>query len=262
MNWHRAFVIALFLLLPGPIVIVVAASFSSAGYIRFPPGALSLRWYAEFLSDPRWLEALLVSVSLALASALITTTVALMAALAAARSTGRLAALFETAVLAPLIFPHAALGMAMVALAAMFHVYGSFAGLLLAHCIITLPFAYRPISVSLRKMDATLEEAAMSLGSQPWNTFWRVTLPLLRPGIVTALLFTFIISFDEVTISMFLVGPEITTLPVGIYSYIQESGRPVVAAISSALVALTLILVLALERLVGLELFVEAERTR
>ena len=102
----------------------------------------------------------------------------------------------------------------------------------------------------------------MSQGSQPWNTFLTVTLPLMQPGIVTALLFSFIISFDEVTISMFLIGPDITTLPVSIYSYIQKSGKPVVAAISSALVALTLILVLILERVVGLELFVEAERTR
>ena len=263
MSWGRLFTVALLLLLPGPIIIVAAISFTAAGYIRFPPGDLSLRWYSEFLTDSRWLEAMLTSVGLALAAAVTTTIVSLMAAIAVVRSDGsRFAAMFETAVLAPLIFPHAALGMAMVALAAVFHVYGTFTGLLLAHCIITLPFAYRPISVSLRKMDASLEEAAMSLGSQPWNTFMRVTLPLMRPGLVTALLFTFIISFDEVTISMFLVGPQISTLPVSIYSYILESGKPVVAAISTALVALTLILVLLLERLVGLELFVEAEKTR
>lgn len=262
MNWNRLFAIALFLLLPGPIIVVVAVSLTSVGYVRFPPGDLSLRWYAEFLSDQRWLNALVTSLALAMAGALITTLASLMAALAVARSNGRFAAAFETAVLAPLIFPHAALGMAMVALAGMFQIYGTFAGILLAHCIITLPFAYRPISVSLRKMDPSLEEAAMSLGSQPWNTFFRVTLPLMRPGIVTALLFSFIISFDEVTISMFLVGPQITTLPVDIYTYIQESGKPVVAAISTALVALTLITVLVLERFVGLTLFVEAEKTR
>lgn len=262
MNWSRLFTVLLFLALPGPILIVVAASFSHAGYIRFPPGELSLRWYAEFLSDRRWLEALLTSVALAVVAAALTTAVAMMAALAVARENSRFAAAFETAVLAPLIFPHAALGMAMVALAATFHVYGTFAGLVLTHCIITLPFAYRPISASLKKLDPSLEEAAMSLGSRPWNTFVRVVLPLMRPGLVTALLFSFIISFDEVTITMFLVGPEVTTLPVSIYAYIQESGKPVVAAISTALVALTLLLVLTLERFVGLELFVEAEKLR
>ncbi|MBE7522629.1 MAG: ABC transporter permease [Burkholderiales bacterium] len=263
MSWNRLLIAALFLLLPGPILIVVAVSFTSVGYLRFPPGELSLRWYAEFLSDQRWLDAMLTSVALAVAAAVLTTAVALMAALAVARkSSSRVASLFESMVLAPLVFPHAALGMTMVALAVAFDVYGTFAGLLLAHCIITLPFAYRPVSVSLRKADGSLEEAAMSLGSRPWNTFVRVTLPLMRPGLVTALLFTFIISFDEITISMFLVGPEVTTLPVSIYSYILESGRPVVAAISTALVALTIVLVLVLERAVGLELFVEAEKAR
>lgn len=263
MNWSRLGTVALLLLLPAPILIVAAISFTAAGYIRFPPGELSLRWYSEFLLDRRWLEATLTSVGLALAAAVTTTIVSLMASIAVARNEGtRFASLFEAMVLAPLVFPHAALGMAMVALAAVFHVYGTFYGLLLAHCIITLPFAYRPISVSLRKMDRSLEEAAMSLGSRPWNTFMRVTLPLIRPGLVTALLFSFIISFDEVTISMFLVGPQISTLPVSIYSYILESGKPVVAAISTVLVVLTLVLVLLLERLVGLELFVEAEKTR
>ncbi len=262
MNWSRLFTISLFLILPAPVIVVVAASLSSVGYIRFPPGDLSLRWYAEFLSDQRWLDALVTSVLLALVGAVVTTTVSVMAALAVARKSSRWSALFEATVLAPLIFPHAALGMAMVALAATFHVYGTFAGLVLTHCIVTLPFAYRPIAASLRKLDVSLEEAAMSLGSRPWNTFFTVVLPMIRPGIVTSLLFSFIISFDEVTITMFLVGPEVTTLPVAIYSYIQESGKPVVAAISSALVATTLLFVLILERFVGLELFVEAERVR
>lgn len=100
----------------------------------------------------------------------------------------------------------------------------------------------------------------MSMGASNWYTFWHVTLPLVRPGIITALLFSFILSFDEVTVTMFLVGPFITTLPVEIYSFIQESGTPVVAAISTVLVVMTLLLVILLERLVGLEFFVEPDR--
>lgn len=260
-RWQRTLFLSLLLLLSGPILIVAAVSFTSAGYVRFPPGELSLRWYAEFLSDQRWLSALLTTASLACVVAALTTITATMAALVMVRQQGsRLASAFETLVLAPLVFPHAALGMAIVAVTAALHVYATFIGLVLAHCIITLPFAYRPISVSLRKIDRSLDEAAMSLGSTPWDTFFRVTLPLIHPGLVTALLFTFIISFDEVTISMFLVGPDITTLPVSIYSYILESGRPVVAAISTALVVFTLLAVVVLERVVGLELFVENDR--
>lgn len=259
-NWGQVGLWALLLFLPAPIVIVIAASFSEAGYIRFPPGALSLRWYEAFLADPRWLQGFLTSVLLAAAGAVASTAAAFLAALAVARRRTRLTALFETAVLTPILFPHAALGVAMLALVTTFSIYGTFAGLLLAHCIITLPYAYRPISVSLRKLDLSMEEASMSLGASPWTTFLRITFPLVRPGLVTALLFSFILSFDEVTVTMFLVGPFVTTLPVQIYAFIQESGTPVVAAISTSLVVFTLLMVLLMDRLVGLQFFVEPDR--
>jgi putative spermidine/putrescine transport system permease protein len=261
-SWSRVGIWALLLFLPAPIIVVIAASFSRVGYIRFPPGELSLRWYVEFLTDPRWLEGLLTSVLLAGAAAVVSTLAAFLAALVVTRSRARLAGVFETAVLTPILFPHAALGVAMLALVSMFYIYGTFAGLLLVHCVLTLPYAYRPISVSLRKLDASMEEASMSLGARPWQTFLGVTFPLVRPGLITALLFSFILSFDEVTVTMFLVGPHVTTLPVQIYSFIQESGTPVVAAISTTLVLFTLLMVMLLERLVGLEFFVEPDRSR
>lgn len=260
--WGRIGLWGLILFLPAPILIVAAASFSDAGYIRFPPGALSLRWYAEFLSDPRWLEGLMVSLGLAAAGAVVSTLSAFMAALVVVRGDRRWTGLFETAVLMPILFPHAALGIAMLALMSMFRIYGTFAGLLLAHCIITLPYAYRPIAVSLRKLDPSMVEASLSLGARHWSTFWRVTVPLVRPGLVTALLFSFILSFDEVTVTMFLVGPDVTTLPVQIYSFIQESGTPVVAAISTTLVLFTMVMILLIERLVGVQFFVEPDRAR
>ncbi|EKE78982.1 ABC transporter permease [Oceanibaculum indicum] len=261
-RWSQVGLWSLLLFLPAPIVIVVAASFSEAGYIRFPPGALSLRWYVEFLTDARWMQGFATSLLLAAAGAVISSLAAFLAALVVTRRRSRFSSFFETAVLTPILFPHAALGVAMLALVSMFHVYGSFAGLLLAHCIMTLPYAYRPISVSLRKLDSAMEEASMSLGARPWETFWRVTFPLVRPGLITALLFSFILSFDEVTVTMFLVGPHVTTLPVQIYSFIQESGTPVVAAISTTLVLFTLLMVMLLERLVGLEFFVEPDGGR
>lgn len=260
--WGRVGLWCLIFLLPAPILIVVVSSFSEVGYIRFPPGALSLRWYAEFLSDPRWLEGLAVSLGLAAIGAVVSTLSAFMAALVVVRSNKRFGRLFETAVLMPILFPHAALGIAMLALLSMFKIYGSFVGLVLVHCIITLPYAYRPISVSLRKLDPSMEEASLSLGARNWQTFWRITVPLVRPGIVTALLFSFILSFDEVTVTMFLVGPHVTTLPVQIYSFIQESGTPVVAAISTMLVLFTMLMILLLERIIGLQFFVEPDRPR
>lgn len=259
-RWDTIGIWVVLLFMPAPIIIVAAASFSHDGYIQFPPGELSLRWYQEFLTDARWLRALVVSLGLAIAGALLSTTVAFLAALAVSRRQTAFTRYFEVAVMTPLLFPHAALGVAMLSLLMMIGGYGTFAGLLLVHCIITLPYAYRPISVSLRKLDREMEEASMSMGARNWYTFRHVTLPLVRPGIITALLFSFILSFDEVTVTMFLVGPFITTLPVETYSFIQESGTPVVAAISTVLVVMTLLLVILLERLVGLEFFVEPDR--
>lgn len=255
----RVIFAGLLLFLPAPIFIVIGASFTEAGYIRFPPEGFSLRWYQAILEEPQWLGALVTSLALAAAGAVLTTATAFLAALVATRQKGVMVSVLETSILAPLLFPHAALGIAMLALVSSLSVYGTFLGLLLVHCIITLPFAYRPISVSMRSIDPAMEEAAMSLGARPSRVFFRVALPLARPGIVTALLFTFILSFDEVTVTMLLVGPLITTMPVEIFSFIQESGKPTVAAISSGLVGFTVVAVFLLDRLVGLQFFVERE---
>jgi putative spermidine/putrescine transport system permease protein len=258
----RAVVAAVLLFLPAPIVIVVVSSFTKAGYISFPPGELSLRWYAEFLGSADWLATLGLSAALAALAATLSTAVTFLGALAVTRRRLPMAHGLETLVLLPLIFPHAALGVIMLGLVAMFGWTGQFVGLLLAHFILTIPYAWRPIVAAMRKHDLAIEEAAMSLGAPPFYTFRKVTLPLLRPGLVTALLFTFIISFDEVTVSLFLVGPDLSTLPVKIFSTIQDSGSPVIAAVSAMLVGLTILAVFVLDRVVGLELFVAAEERR
>ncbi len=248
--------------LPAPILIVAISSFSRTGYLQFPPQALSLRWYTEFLTDTVWLKAVAVSFVVAVAVALVTTAISFLAALATTRKhfVGRGA--FELLMLSPLLFPHAAIGVALLSLLATLGWIGRYPGILLAHVILCVPFAYRPIVNSMRKLDLALEEAAMNLGATPAYVFRTVTLPLLRPGLVTALLFSFIISFDEVTVTIFLIGPDVITLPTRIFAHIQESASPVVAAISTFLILVTIALVIALQRLVGLELFVEAERRR
>jgi putative spermidine/putrescine transport system permease protein len=246
----------LFAFIALPIVVVLAASLTPRGYLEFPPQGLSFRWYIAMLTDPAWLSAFGTSVLLALLSALATTAACFAAALVATRRRFMLSGLFETAMLSPLILPHAALSVALLSVALTLGVRGEFLGLLVAHIILTLPFAYRPMVNGLRQLDLALEEAAMTLGATPGMVFRRVTIPLMKPAIVSAFLFSFIISFDEVTVSLFLIGPDITTLPVKIFTHIQESASPVVAAVSTVLILLTLGLVLAIERIIGLQVFV------
>ncbi|WP_149537862.1 ABC transporter permease [Siccirubricoccus phaeus] len=255
----RLIAVLLLVLLPAPLLIVIGASFSPRAVLSFPPNGFSWRWYAEFLGSAAWVTAFGRSALIAVLAAVLTTLISLAAALALDRAPARLRGAVETAILAPLLFPHAAIGIAFLGWLALLHLNGGFAGVLLAHLILCAPFAYRPIAVSLRQIDRSLTEAATILGATPPQAVRLVVLPLLRPGIAAALLFSFIISFDEVTVTMFLVGPEFTTLPVSIYAHIHDSADPVVAAISSILILLTALLVLLIDRLVGLRIFIDIE---
>jgi len=138
---------------------------------------------------------------------------------------------------------------------------GSFAGLVIGHVIVILPFALRLTLAAATGMDPAVERAAVSLGASRLTVFRRVTLPLILPGIVSGWLLAFITSFDELTMSVFIASPSTTTLPVRMFLQIQDTIDPMVAAVSALLIAGTVVVMLALDRLVGLErLFVGRAR--
>jgi len=254
LNW------ALLIFLPLPLVVVAAVSISPSRFLSFPPTGFSLVWYQQLLASPQWMMALGISTAIASGAAIVSTAAAVMAALALERSGARTRGTVETLILAPLLFPHAAIGVAIFGfLASTYYLRGTYWGIGLAHTILCVPFAFRPVAASFNKLDRSLAEAAMNLGARPGEILRRVTLPLLGPGIVSALLFSFIVSFDEITVTLFLAAPGITTLPLTIYSRLEQSADPVVAAVSTLLVLLTLGSVLLLQRTVGLELFVSME---
>jgi putative spermidine/putrescine transport system permease protein len=247
---------ALLFFLPAPIVVIAATSFAAAGYLKFPPDQLSLRWYLEAATDPRWIEAFVTSLGIAAVVSVLATAIAFAGAYACHRLRPRWLGAFELAVMSPLFFPHAALGVALVNVLALSGHLGTASGIVAAHIVCTLPFAWRPITVALQRIDGEIVEAASLLGADERRIALGIALPLARSGLVTALLFSFIISFDEVTVTMFLTGPQVSTLPVQIYAFIQENASPVLAAISTVTVAVTLLVVMLLERLIGLEFFV------
>ncbi len=251
--------IALLLALPLPILIVIGSSFNPGGYIKFPPDGFSLRWYAEAFADPRWPRAFGVSLVIAAVSAVLVTATSFLTAYFSLRYAPRLGAALEIAIFSPLFFPSAAMGVGFVVLLAKFGLVGFVGGIVLAHLIVTLPFAYRPIHVAMRSIDPDIVRAANVLGASEWRAVRDIVLPMTRSGIMTALLFSGIISFDEVTVTMFLIGPHITTLPVQIYAFIQDTSSPVLAAISTISVVMTLVAVVLLERTVGLAFFVRRE---
>ncbi len=243
--------------LSAPILVVVAASFSQLGDVRIPFGPVTLSAYAEFLSSPKWIRAVGISTLIAVLSAAITSAIAVMVAVPMTRLRFRGKPVAELAILSPLILPHAALALALYSVIYAFGILGSFRGVLLGHIVATLPFAFGPIYAAMHRYDQAFDEAAMSLGARPWYVFLHVTVPVLRPGIAAGFLFAFIMSFDEVTVTMFLKGPLFTTLPVQIFSEVQEGSARIVPAVSTSLIAVTIAFIFLIKRLIGLDVFID-----
>ncbi len=159
------------------------------------------------------------------------------------------------------MIPHIVLGVAFLRFFSSIGISGTFAGLVIGHVIVILPFALRLTLAAATGMDPAIEQAAVSLGASRLTVFRRVTLPLILPGIVSGWLLAFITSFDEVTMSVFIASPSTTTLPVRMFLQIQDTIDPLVAAVSALLIGGTVVLMLVLDRLVGLErLFVGKAR--
>jgi putative spermidine/putrescine transport system permease protein len=247
--FHALFVV--FML--APLVIVCVVAFTPEGYLSLPTRGPSLRWFKAILGYPEFLRAFRDSLWLAALSSTIAIGLAVPAALAIARYRfpGRdaITALF----MSPLMVPHVVLGIAFLRFFTQIGLSGSFTGLVASHVIVVLPFALRLVLAASYGIDARIEHAAISLGAGHATVFRRVTLPLILPGVVSGWLLAAINSFDEVTMTVFIASPATVTLPVRMFLYIQDNIDPLIAAVSACLIALTAVLLFALDRLYGLD---------
>ena len=247
-----------FALIIVPIAIVIVTAFSPLDYFEFPPRSLSLRWFVEFFRLENMRNAFTLSVEIAVLAATLGTILGTMGALFLARQRGFVAGVLQSLFLAPLVFPTIILG---VALLLLYKTIGMpvFPGLLLAHCIIGLPYAFRTVLASAQALDPALEEVGQSLGAGPLRTLFIITLPLVWQGVVSGWLFAFIVSFGELNTALFLTGPGLTTLPIEIFSYLQFQGSQLVIAAASTLqVGLIIVMVAAIERVVGIGRIIRA----
>ena len=247
----KASVAGVYVFLLLPILIVVLASFSTTTYLTFPPKGLTLDWYAKALSQDQYVDGFRYSLVLALVTVAISAVIGVMASLALMRYRFPGKELVNSFIMSPLIFPLVIIGIALLQFFSTLHMAGSFFGLVVGHVIITFPYMIRTVSASLYRFDETLEEAARTLGASRMKTFFHITLPLIRPGIVAGAMFVFIVSFDNVPVSIFLQGVKSSTLPVVIFSYIEYGFDPTIAAISTILICLTALVIFVTERWVG-----------
>ena len=227
------------MLLMMPIVIVLALAFGDQTYMRFPPQSLSLRWFATFFGDPRRQRARGSSVLIATVACVIATSLGFFAAYAFVRSDMRGKKLLLSFMLLPLIIPHVITAIAMYFMAGPLKLVGNVFWIGLCHATIALPIVLMILLSSLQGVDVNLERAALSLGSSRIGVFTRVVLPLAFPGILSAALFAFLASFDELVISLFLAGVRSETLPVRIWNSLHLQIEPVIAAVSAFLIAVT-----------------------
>ena len=233
-----------------PSLIVIPMAFSDSAFLTFPPTSLSLRWFERFFFDPQWQQATLRSLRVAVAVTILATTIATVAVLLVARlrSTTRQIAL--ALIISPMIIPIIAYSVAIYGTYARFGLIGTDAGLIIAHTILAVPFPVLTVSASYALYDRTLNKAAASSGAPPYKTFFLITLPLIRPGIVAGALFAFLVSFDEVVVAMFIGGVE-STLPKMMFDHIRFELSPILAAIATLLILVTSVVLLMGRRSAG-----------
>jgi len=245
---------ALFILfIVAPLLVVIAVSFTDKGYISMPSDGLSLRWFRAILDANELIQAFWFSFWLGLVSASVAIVLAVPAALAMERyrfpGRGTLMGFF----LSPLMIPQVVLGVAFLRFFNLAGMSGSFFWLAMTHVIVVMPYALRLVLSAATGMDRDAERAALSLGASRWTTARRIVLPMILPGIVGGWLLSFIQSFDELTMTIFVATPGTMTLPVAMYNHIANTIDPLVASVSTVLIVGTLILMVLLDRVVGLD---------
>ena len=234
-----------------PIVVVVVVSFGDAAFLQFPPRRWSLRWYRDVTEYPDFVAAFGLSLALAAATTVVSGLVGTLGAFALARERFAGRALLSGLVMGPLVLPGLVTGIALLQFFSLLRSAPSFWHLLAGHVVVTVPYVVRAVGAVLVGVDRSLEEAARGLGAGPWTTTRLITLPLVKPGVVAGAIFAFVLSFDNVVVSVFLTTPRLVPLPVQIYNYVESSARPIIASVSTLQIAVIVALLLAAERLVG-----------
>ena len=235
-----------------PLIVVVALSFSTAPLAIFPPVGFTMSWYLDVIANEEFQSAFVVSVTLALASTLASFALGMPAAYVLNRWPVPGARAVEALLLSPFILPVLIMGLALLQFMAMMKVRDAAVSLFVGHVLVTLPYLVRTVTASLKQVDRSLEEAALTLGAPPWKVFTKVTVPQIVPGIAAGCLFSFMVSFDEFPLSFWLSDAETIPLPIFLQNSMTKIFDPSIAAMASLMILTGILAVIGLEKLVGL----------
>jgi len=229
--------LCVFLLLP--IVFIVLLSFGSSQWLIFPPPGWTMKWYVAFFSNGEWLQSALTSLKIAVLVAVLSVVIGLCTALALTRGSFPGKQAFSALVLMPMVLPVVVLAVSIYSFFLKIGLNGTLTGFVLAHLVIALPFSVIVITNGLRKFDKAIEDAAILCGASPLEAMLRVTLPAIGFSLFSAAIFSFLASWDEVVIAIFMASPTLQTFPVKIWTTLRQDLTPVIAAASSLLILLT-----------------------
>ena len=243
-------------LLLAPIALVIFLSFGADAYSTVPPTGYSLKWYRNAFVEPEFVTSFWVSIKVAAIVTPVSLVIGTLGAFALHRYRIRGGDALQALFYSPIMIPQVVTGIALLIFLNKVAFYSSFWGIVLGHVIITFPYVVRTVLVALSRYDTALDEASASLGARPIETFRLITLPLIRPGLFAGGLFAFVMSFDDFTVTIFLIGPGTMTLPVAIYQYMEWNLDATVSAVSALLVLMAAMSMLVVERSIGLGRFI------
>lgn len=247
----RGFGVALLAFLLLPILVIVPLSFSSSSFLAYPVPGWSLQWYQNLFTSDEWLRAAKNSFIVAPAATVIATVLGTLTAVGLARVQFPGKGLLMSVLIAPMVVPIVVVGVAAYLVFAQIGLADTYAGLILVHAALGAPFVVTTVIATLQGFNQNLVRASLACGATPIATFFRVTLPVIAPGVISGALFAFATSFDEVVVTLFLAGPEQVTLPRQMFTGIRENINPTIAAVATLLTIFTTALMLVLEWIRG-----------
>ena len=242
-------VVFLYLLLP--VIFAVVISVNPSDLYTFPPESITLKWYAAVLERTQWVDSFVLSFQYSILATVIAIALSSSAAYAIARFEFRFRNLLDAATFLPLMIPQIILGLALLLFLQLFDLNNTLIGLSLALAVYATPYATRSILAAMQNFDRSVEEAAYNLGADEIQTFLRVTFPMLLPGLLTAAIFSFVVTYSNLQIAVFLTGAGMTPIPVRIFAQMQFGGSPIIAAVATINIVIFLAAIVITERLFG-----------
>lgn len=241
-----------FFFLLAPLVIIIGSALSDTTYLTFPPRGLTLRWFENIFEMSAFRRTAVTSFQLAFAGTALSLLVGIPAAYALNRYRIELPSWLSTVYVLPILVPEIVFGFSLMKSVTVGLETPIFLTLLIGHALLVLPYSVRVVSASLASFDFSIEEAAISLGSPPLKTFFTIVLPNIRAGVIAAFILAFITSLNDVSVSLFLTGPGISTLPIQILAHMEQFFDPTIASVSVLLMLVTVAVMAIVEATLGL----------